>query len=352
MACIKCGSSWITATGKNCASCPHCCKQARCRERKAGRWVDVVAPRACVRCSRDFTPESVQQHHAKVCPACRTEHKKEWRKKYGQKYRKHGPAQKRTQGQARPLCKRCRKCLPDRRSVYCGRACYNADKKDGVIEWDKAGQVLGSIRRQRAQGRKLPSQTMYAAIQSAMQKHMLEIKLLWQKMNAWRPCLHCGGPLKQHATESTMFCSIPCASEHQHEVSCDECGDLFLRNGVQGKATLCTKCKRKKAASAKRSLGKNIAKRAIRFGVERVPYRRNDLLERDCWTCQLCNVRLLRKWTYHKDTLIPHPQNATLDHIVAMANGGADAPWNIQACCLRCNGMKSSRNKGQLRLHI
>jgi 5-methylcytosine-specific restriction endonuclease McrA len=193
---------------------------------------------------------------------------------------------------------------------------------------------------------------MYAAIQQAMQKHMLSIQQLWRVMNEWKPCLHCGGPLKAHATERTMFCSIGCCAEYEHEVSCAKCSTVFAKKGMQGKFPLCKQCKKRNALEAKRLLGKNIAKRAIRFGVERVPYRRSDLLERDDWTCQLCSVSLLRKWTYHKHTLIPHPANATLDHIVAMSNGGADAPWNIQACCFQCNSMKSSKNKGQLRLQL
>jgi 5-methylcytosine-specific restriction endonuclease McrA len=98
--------------------------------------------------------------------------------------------------------------------------------------------------------------------------------------------------------------------------------------------------------------GRGIKQRAIRYGVLREPYCRKDLLERDCWTCQLCRVPLLKTWKYHKDTLVPHLRNATLDHIVPMSKGGADAPWNIQACCLNCNGRKSATVKGQLRFRM
>jgi hypothetical protein len=231
---------------------------------------------------------------------------------------------------------------------FCNRKCAGAARKAGKRKgrWKEAQE----LRMCRANIK--PSQKMHADIKNAMRRHMKSIRDLWDAMNAWRPCLHCGGPRKRHATEFTMFCSIRCSAEYEHEITCAKCGSSFVKKGVQGKSSCCKKCRRKKARALKRLQGKNIAKRAIRFGVERFPYVRAELLDRDGWTCQLCHVRLFRKWTYHKHTLKPHPANATLDHIVSMANGGADAPWNIQACCLKCNSLKSKANKGQLRFKL
>lgn len=349
MACFKCGSTWVTATGKNCASCPHCCKLTRCKERKAGRWVDVIDPRPCIRCKVAFTPGSIQQNSATICPSCKSQHRKEWRKQWTAKYRKHGPTQKQVHHAPMPQCVRCCKDVSDRRHAHCGRDCYNADKKDGTIKWDTTNQQIGSLRKRRAQGLPMPSQVMYAAIKQAIKKHLCGIDQLYRKLNAFRACLRCGGPLKEHANERTKFCSIPCAAEYCHDVSCQKCGKVFIRRGVQGPKSYCHRCKRKAILESKRRHGKNIAKRARRYGVERVPYSREELLSRDGWQCQLCLVPLLKRWTYNKQTLVPHPRNATLDHIVPMSKGGADAPWNIQACCLQCNGKKSASTKGQLR---
>jgi 5-methylcytosine-specific restriction endonuclease McrA len=66
----------------------------------------------------------------------------------------------------------------------------------------------------------------------------------------------------------------------------------------------------------------------------------------------LCGHKLRRRWTYNKKSLVPHPRNATIDHIVPMSKGGADAQWNVQSCCLDCNGKKSATAKGQLRFRM
>lgn len=353
MACLKCKSDWLTATGRNCASCPHCCKLARCRERKAGRWIDQIEPRDCIVCCKSFVPASVHERKAQTCSdECAAEHKRQWRKQYIREYRKNGPSSKQIHGDPKPPCKRCGKEVGRRREEYCGRKCYQADKKEGVIEWDRTGQQIGNIRKRRAQGLPMPSQVMYEAIQLAMNRHAKGVADLWKALNDWRPCLHCGGPLPDHAQDFTMFCSIPCSSSYPHDVNCKKCGKRFVKIGMQGRQPFCDQCRRKQINKQRRLYGKNIKERAIRFGVERVRYNRDSVFERDGWRCQLCGCGLLRKWTVNKNTLAPHQRNATIDHIVPMAKGGADAEWNVQACCLLCNTRKGTFTKGQLRLKL
>jgi hypothetical protein len=252
-----------------------------------------------------------------------------------------------------PLCSHCGvKPVSDRRQKHCGRECYNAAKIAGDIAWDKTGQRIGYIRKRRAQGLPMPSQVMYAKIQSAMQKHFAEIKVMWKKLNGYLPCKNCGGPLKDHATERTMFCSISCAAVYEHEETCRCCGAKHNRVGVQGRhGSMCRKCKRK-ARNRYRKHTNNIAQRAKKFGVLRVQYDREEIFSRDGWQCQFCRVLLRRKWTYNRKTLVPHPHNATIDHIKPMSKGGDDAEWNVQACCLACNVKKSATAKGQLRLKL
>lgn len=350
MACIKCGSSWVTATGQNCAACPHCCKQAKCRERKAGRWVDEIDSRNCVWCEQPFTPDSIHKRHANTCSeSCRKQH----RKRLKLLRKSAGVKQKQLHGQKKPPCKRCGKDVNRHRDQYCCRACYQADKKDGIIKWDLTGQLLGDIRKRRAQGLPMPSQVMYAAIQEAMRNQFATAGVMWKTLSNWRLCLNCCGPLKDHATENTLFCSIPCAAEYAHEVHCGDCGKPFIKKGMQGRRRpRCRTCKRRQVNKQRRAYGKSIKERAIKFNVERVPYSRLEVFDRDDWRCQLCGCGLLRKWTYNKTSLAPHPKNATIDHIVPMSKGGADAEWNVQACCLECNSTKSSTTKGQLRLRL
>jgi 5-methylcytosine-specific restriction endonuclease McrA len=191
---------------------------------------------------------------------------------------------------------------------------------------------------------------MYADIQRAIASQMEAADLLWKAMLPHKPCKHCGGPLKQHATERTQFCSIACAAQYQHVETCRVCGVRHSRVGVQGrKGSMCKKCKRK-AHNKQRTHSKGIAERAKKYGVLRVKYCRNEIFARDQWKCQLCGSCLRRKWTYNRKTLVPHPRNATIDHILPMSKGGDDAEWNVQACCLVCNGKKSARTKGQTRL--
>lgn len=62
----------------------------------------------------------------------------------------------------------------------------------------------------------------------------------------------------------------------------------------------------------------------------RDPDLRNQLFERDKWTCRYCGERV-------------SAENATLDHLVPISKGGSDAPENLATCCLICNAIKSGK---------
>ena len=87
----------------------------------------------------------------------------------------------------------------------------------------------------------------------------------------------------------------------------------------------------------------DITKRALKCR-NHEPYAETYIYERDNWMCQLCgrkiNIRL--KW--------PNPLSKSIDHIVPLSKGGADAPVNVQAVHLRCNMSKHNKLRGQLRL--
>ena len=58
---------------------------------------------------------------------------------------------------------------------------------------------------------------------------------------------------------------------------------------------------------------------------------RLQILARDNWVCYLCEKRLIGR-------------DATVDHVVALANGGSRLdPNNLRACCLSCNSKKQHR---------
>lgn len=63
---------------------------------------------------------------------------------------------------------------------------------------------------------------------------------------------------------------------------------------------------------------------------------RLEVLQRDGWTCAACGAWL------EEDHVDP-AHRASVDHIVAKANGGRDEPSNLQAMDVRCNGIKSDK---------
>lgn len=63
--------------------------------------------------------------------------------------------------------------------------------------------------------------------------------------------------------------------------------------------------------------------------------RRERVLERDGWRCQLQLPGCLQTATH-------------ADHVIPLALGGADAEWNLQAACSRCNLSKGARPPGSL----
>jgi 5-methylcytosine-specific restriction endonuclease McrA len=84
--------------------------------------------------------------------------------------------------------------------------------------------------------------------------------------------------------------------------------------------------------------------KALKRGNSHEPYTDSYIFERDNWTCQLCGKRI------DKNLKRPNPLSKSIDHIIPLSKGGADAPINLQATHLRCNVSKSSKAMGQLRL--
>lgn len=67
------------------------------------------------------------------------------------------------------------------------------------------------------------------------------------------------------------------------------------------------------------------------------PVYRQKIYRRDNYTCQLCDEPIAM------DELAPHPLAPSIDHIVALANGGTHEPSNAQAAHFLCNSLKGDR---------
>lgn len=59
---------------------------------------------------------------------------------------------------------------------------------------------------------------------------------------------------------------------------------------------------------------------------------------RDGWICRICggSVDPTARW--------PNPLAASVDHVIARADGGSDDPSNLQLAHMRCNAIKSRRS--------
>lgn len=84
--------------------------------------------------------------------------------------------------------------------------------------------------------------------------------------------------------------------------------------------------------------------RARRRGAFVESFAPRDIFERDDWRCGLCGKKV-RQTLRH-----PHPQSASLDHIVPLSEGGEHSRRNTQTAHLLCNLRKGKRGSQQLAL--
>ncbi len=70
------------------------------------------------------------------------------------------------------------------------------------------------------------------------------------------------------------------------------------------------------------------------------------VFKRDSWRCGICGKKVNPKLQH------PHPNSASLDHIIPLARGGTHTWGNVQLAHLACNSAKRDVGGGQLRLGI
>lgn len=332
MACKKCGSDWVTPLGKDCKSCPQCCKIQRSVAKKAGRWADPTVQKVCKICGNPFDCVGLDEiNRNTVCgnEACRTEHRKQISKACRER-RKAGVATPKTKGRGPRPCRRegCCNEVTANNQEYCSRGCAGAD----------ARECKRSFHGKSVECRQ--------ALYMANWFHSWEAE-----RPEWMECEACSKKIERQSSMQRV-CSEACRYRLEkplHE-ACLDCGSQL--NADTRYVRRCEPCRKKRISWLKKQAGKTPKKRCKRHGVPCDPsVKSRKVFERDGYICQLCMRKCLPKFTVIDD--MPHPLSPTVDHILAIALGIKGHTWdNVQCACWECNVAKGASARGQLRLAL
>jgi len=297
MACMKCGSDWVTLKGKDMVSCPECCKQQRCKARKQGR-LPAVRHKGCERCGQKLIVRGSAVAASRFCDDCRLPARNERRKAWAES--------KQTES-ARRL--RIHRAVSSFMSDV--RAAMNA-------------QCLASRRS------------------------------VCALSNPPRACLSCAKPFLSDPRHDSRFCSVECAGAWSRDASCLMCGDHVTIRAVGRNArkrrssALCRRCAVRKwrgtsKAKDSRRLRDNHRKRCRLHGVPYDPNVKSRLVfERDNYVCHLCGRQTLMMFAWVGS--VPDERSPTIDHHPYPLSAGISGhEWhNVKCACWGCNVRKGA----------
>ena len=297
MACHGCGSDWVSGgnierpwlNGKDCVSCPWCCKMRRCKERKRGRW---DRPKGEL-----FRPSV---------------HKKK---------------QRRLKRQS-DHCHHCGEALSPKQIKYCNSSCFYAARDAGTQQWDRTKQNEGCYHRG-GRWHNAPSKKYFASI---------------GKIDAW---------LAKASGLYRAILKANAADIVEYDRSCVDCGGcLPTLHGGRKQCNTCRRSKKKKRARERRRLFGNHRRRCRSYDVpfDRT-ITAVAVFARDGWRCQCCGRVCLK--AYRMIDGVPDRKSPTIGHIVALCRKLKGHTWdNVQCECWGCNVKKGSRSEGQHRLMV
>lgn len=186
-------------------------------------------------------------------------------------------------------------------------------------------------------------------------------------------CARCGGALEHERRPGALrkYCSDNCREARNREyyrdeyaprsavgyADCEFCGKLFVTRIAKPGARACrdTGCQRLLRNAQMRDYRRSYAekhghalerqfadsrtdgrhrRRAMLKGVYVETVRITDIIARDGWACGICGDPI------DSDLQWPHLMSKTVDHIRALANGGAHSLENCQLAHLTCNSSK------------
>lgn len=140
-------------------------------------------------------------------------------------------------------------------------------------------------------------------------------------VNAYKQRVAAGEPLRQ--VEQTKVCQ--------------ECGESFTakKSNARWRSPICRR----------RFTAREESRRRGPVRPDSVPYTDREIFERDQWRCHLCGKKVDPAASRRS------PYGASIDHLVPLSLGGADAPANVATAHNRCNREKGIKARDeQLRL--
>lgn len=128
-----------------------------------------------------------------------------------------------------------------------------------------------------------------------------------------------------------------------HPGVCIRCGESFVsRKGTMYCSQPCWNAViAEKYANSNGGRGANRTRKLREHNAKVAPVNRKRIFERDRWRCHLCGNKINEKLKS------PHPQSATIDHLIPLAVGGTHEPANVAAAHRFCNMSKGDRGGGE-----
>ena len=272
------------------------------------------------------------------------------------------------------LCLSCGKPLTEGQKKYCSNACCAREysRRKGVIPiaeyLERHKALLSRDEKEKQQREQLTDRIVKRSIYIALnRKEKGSIKynqittemiiekraeiLEWRKRKAepreiikkaWR-CKVCGKSLDFYA----VYCGDECEKEQRRRESfqrssakkvlkeriCNECGEPFTPEYGNKRRGFCSdECGSRHAHRNSKHIRRERFKVAFRERVYKA-----QICRRDGFRCQICKGKVNMK------AKVPHPLAPTMDHIIALANGGKHEPRNVRLAHFMCNSRKGDR---------
>jgi 5-methylcytosine-specific restriction endonuclease McrA len=242
----------------------------------------------CASCGIEFIPDKEHPYQKFCC--------QQHRKKFGHKQERLIRTQKEREARGQKVCSICGSLWFSTRDhpYYCSDQCSDVAEKRGHKQWNKDNYIAA-----------LPKK---------------------------RVCLYCGEEFE--AIGKRKFCR----DEHgylylygrelpkEHTKQCEWCGSIFITR--YQKARACPKHAKRLA---------NWERKQRMLAVVHVPYSRWEIFQRDNFLCHICGAPI------DMNAPAPLPYSPSIDHVIPIKHGGADASYNVMASHFICNSKKSDR---------